>query len=135
VRNSERRLTGQQRAGRVIENLIGIFSPFAAMSSELQSRFGLERTPACRAQHGRLEILVRGARMTSEPLANRIALARRLTEAARPLLREHRKKQRRRLAERAISVVFEDEQVVEDGIATSKFTYVASHDHDFLGTA
>lgn len=48
---------------------------------------------------------------------------------------EVRNSERRRLAERAISVVFEDEQVVEDGIATSKFTYLASHDHDFLGTA
>ena len=113
-----------------IEKLIGIFSPFAAMSRELQLQFALERPPACSAQHGRLEILLRGGGITTEPIETRIALARRLTDAARPIVREQRKSRRRRLAERAISVVFEDEQVVDGGIATLRFTYVASHDHD-----
>ena len=114
----------------MIERLIGIFSPFAGMCRELQLHFGLVRAPACSATHGRLEILLRGGGNTTEPIEARIALARRLAEAVRPLLREQRKNRHRRLADRAISVVFEDEQVVDGGIATLRFTYVASHDHD-----
>lgn len=107
-----------------------MFSPYAAMSRELQSLFKLDRAPVCGAEHGRLEILIRGAGITDDALERRIAFARRLTEAARPLLRTHSKRKRRRYAERAIAVVFEDEKVVGEGIATSRFMYVASHDHD-----
>lgn len=111
-----------------------MFSPLAAMSKELQATLQLDRTPSCRREHGRLEILLRGGGMTEAPRDQQIALARRLTDAARPMLRAHRKRDHRRLAERAIAVVFEDEQVVSDGIATSRFTYLASHDHDSAGT-
>lgn len=73
---------------------------------------------------------MRGGGMTDAPLADRVALARRLTDAARPLLAAHRKREIRRLGGRAISVVFEDEQIVDHGVATSRFSYLASHDHD-----
>ena len=114
----------------MVESFLGMFSPYTAMSRELQSLLKLDRAPACRGDHGRFEILLRGSGITDAALENRVALARRLTEAARPLLRAHRKKKQRVFGDRAIAVVFEDEQVVEDGIATSRFTYVASHDHD-----
>lgn len=100
------------------------------MARELQYTLQLDRAPACRGDHGRLEILLRGTGLTDDALENRVAFARRLTDAARPLLRAHRKREPRRFADRAIAVVFEDEQVVEGGIATSRFTYVASHDND-----
>ena len=73
---------------------------------------------------------MRGGGLTEAPLPERLALARRITGAARPLLAAHRKREIRRLAGRAISVAFEDEQIVEDGVATSRFSYLASHDHD-----
>lgn len=107
-----------------------MFSRYSAMARELQYTLQLDRAPACRGDHGRLEILLRGTGLTDDALENRVAFARRLTDAARPLLRAHRKREPRRFADRAIAVVFEDEQVVEGGIATSRFTYVASHDND-----
>ena len=118
------------QASGLVESFIGMFSPYMAMSRDLQAMFQLQRPPACRADHGRLEILLRGVGMTDEPLEQRVSLARRLTEAARPLLRAHSKHKHRRFAERAIAVVFEDEQVVGEGIATSRFSYLASHDYE-----
>jgi hypothetical protein len=112
----------------MIDAVTGLFYPFTDISSELQQTFRLERAPACRSEHGRLEILLRGAGITDQPLEQRLALARSLTDAIRPLLRRRSKREHRRLAERAISVVFEDEAVVGEGIATSRFSYLASHD-------
>jgi hypothetical protein len=68
--------------------------------------------------------------MTDRPVEQRIDLAQRLTDAARPLLRLQRKRTQRRQAERAIAVVFEDEQLIGNAIATSRFTVLASHDMD-----
>lgn len=65
--------------------------------------------------------------MTDAPMERRVALARRLDDAARPLLRDEGRR-RRRYADRAISIVFEDEQIAGEGIATSRFTYVARFD-------
>jgi len=109
----------------MIDSLVNLFSPYTALSKELQAMFQLARLPACRAEHGRLEILIRGAGMTAEPLSDRITLAHRLVDAARPLLRAHRKREGRRHADRAIAISFEDEQVIDGGIATTKFSYVA----------
>ena len=114
----------------MVESLIGIFSPYADLSRGLQETLRLDRLPACRRDHGRLEILLRGAELTDRTLEERITLAQQLTDAARPLLRLHRKREQRRYAERAIAVVFEDEQVVNSGIATMRFTFLASHDTD-----
>jgi hypothetical protein len=114
----------------VIQSFLGIFTPYADLSRGLQETLQLDRLPACRNEHGRLEILLRGAGLTDQPLESRIDLAQRITNAARPLLRLHRKREHRRYAERAIAVVFEDEQVVGSAIATMKFTFLASHDTD-----
>lgn len=110
----------------MIDSLIEMFSPFSTLSKELQAMFQLERPPSCRAEHGRLEILVRGAGITERPLDERVELAHRLVDAARPLLHADSKRERRRYADRAIAVNFEDEQVMQYGIATSRFTYVAA---------
>lgn len=120
----------RERSEGMVDSFLGMFSPFTAISRELQSTLQLDRLPACRSDHGRLEILLRGGGMTADTMENRIALARRLTEAARPILRARRKREHRRLADRAMAVVFEDEQIVADGIATSRFTFLASHDFD-----
>lgn len=114
----------------MIDSLVNIFSPYTALSKELQAIFQLPRLPACRAEHGRLTILIRGAGMTAEPLPDRIMLAHRIVDAARPLLRAHRKREGRRHAERAIAISFEDEEVIEGGIATTRFSYVALMGHD-----
>jgi hypothetical protein len=63
-------------------------------------------------------------------MEQRVELARQVTATARPLLRVHSKRDRRRYANRAIAVIFEDETVVGDGIATSRFSFVASHDSE-----
>jgi hypothetical protein len=128
--SDERRLRRQQNPGGIVDRIIGMFSPFTSISRELQSMFQLDRPPACRAEHGRFEILLRGAGMTAQPVDQRVALANELTDAVRPILRAEHKRKYRRYAERAISVVFEDEQVAGEGIATSRFSYVASFDHD-----
>ena len=60
----------------------------------------------------------------------RVTLASQLTDAVRPMLRAEHKRQYRRYAERAIAIVFEDEQVIGSGIATTAFTYIASVDHE-----
>jgi hypothetical protein len=120
----------RDRSGGLVERFLGMFSPYAAMSRELQAVLQLDRTPSCRSDHGRLEILLRGAGLASESMENRIDLALRLAEAARPLLRSQRKGEQRRLASRAVAVVFEDEAIVGNGIATTRFTYLASHDND-----
>jgi hypothetical protein len=114
----------------LIDTIMGLFNPYNSVARELQAAFRLERPPACRVQHGRLEIVVRGAAMTSAPVEQRVALARQFTAMARPLLRAHSKRDRRRYASRAIAVIFEDETIVGDGIATSRFTFLASHDSD-----
>lgn len=119
-----------RRSSGIVESFLGIFSPYADLSRGLQETLQLDRLPACRSDHGRLEILLRGAGMTERPLEERITLAQQLTNAARPLLRMHRKRDRRRYADRAIAVVYEDEQVASAGIATMKFTFLASHDTD-----
>ncbi len=120
----------RSRVGDLVETVVGIFSPLAGVAKDLQGALQLDRSLWCGKEHGRLEILMRGGGLTDAPLPERIALARKLTEAARPLLAEHRKREIRRLADRAIAVVFEDEQIIGDGVATSRFTYLASHDHD-----
>jgi hypothetical protein len=112
------------------DSFLGIFSPYGDLSRDLQETLQLSRAPSCRSDHGRLEILLRGMGMTDRPVEERIALALNLTHAARPLLRMHRKRDRRRQAERAIAVVFEDEAIVGGGLATTRFTYLASHDTD-----
>jgi hypothetical protein len=114
----------------MIESFVGMFSPYSELSRGLQETLQLSRLPSCRNDHGRLEILLRGAGMTDRPVDERVSLAQRLTHAARPLLRMHRKREKRRQAERAIAVVFEDEMILGNGIATTKFTYLASHDAD-----
>ncbi|MEO7218839.1 MAG: hypothetical protein ABI026_11650 [Gemmatimonadaceae bacterium] len=114
----------------MVESFIGMFSPYADLSRGLQETLRLDRLPACRSDHGRLEILLRGAGLTDRPLEERIAVAQQITDAARPLLRLHRKREHRRYAERAIAVVFEDEQLASAGIATMRFTFLASHDTD-----
>ncbi len=133
MRNSDPLAERLTHSGGMVEKFLGMFSPFMAMSRELQSMLQLQRPPACRAEHGRLEMLLRGAGITGQPLEQRVALARRLAEAARPLLRANSKRKQRRYAERAIAVVFEDEAIVDDGIATSRFSYVASHDYEAGG--
>ncbi len=128
VRSSDPRAARLAHSGGMVEKFLGMFSPFTAISRELQAMLQLERQPAFRAEHGRLEILLRGSGITEQPQDQRIAIARRVTDAARPLLRVISNRQRRRYAERAIAVVFEDETIVDGGIATSRFSYVASHD-------
>jgi len=122
-----------KRPGGIVDTMLGIFSPLAGVAKDLQLSLHLDRTLWCRTEHGRLEIVMRGGGLTDDPLPERIALARKLTDAARPVLAAHRKRQIRRLAGRAIAVVFEDEQIVDDGVATSRFSYLASHDHDDRG--
>jgi hypothetical protein len=107
-----------------------MFSPHTELSRQLQSMLTLDRAPSCSSDHGRLEILLRGSGMTDQSLESRVTLAQKLTDTARPLLRDKDKREHRRFAERAIAVVFEDEQVAGNGIATSRFTYVASVEHD-----
>jgi hypothetical protein len=120
----------EQPGSGVIDGIMAMFAPFTALSKQLQSIFQLERPPALRVEHGRLGILIRGTGVSDDPLADRIALAHQITEATRPLLRQYSKRERRRYADRAIAVSFEDEQVMETGIATSRFTYVALMPHD-----
>ena len=114
----------------VIDGIVAMFAPFTALSKQLQAIFQLERPPAVRVEHGRLGILIRGTGVSEEPMADRITLAHQITEATRPLLRQYSKRERRRYADRAIAVSFEDEQVTETGIATSRFTYVALTPHE-----
>ena len=114
----------------MVEKLIGMFSPYADLSRGLQETLQLDRLPTCRNDHGRLEILLRGAGLTDRTLEERVTVAQQITNAARPLLRLHRKREHRRYAERAIAVVFEDEQIASSGIATMRFTFLASHDND-----
>ncbi len=114
----------------MIEGIVAMFAPFTALSKQLQTLFQLERPPAVRKEHGRLEILLRGTGMTDAPISERVATAHQISDAARPLIREHRKREHRRYADRAIAVSFEDEQVMDAGIATSRFTYVALMPHD-----
>ncbi len=121
------RVQRRDPSGGIVETILGIFLPFASISRELQSVFNLDRAPGCRAEHGRFEILIRGAGMTAESMERRVALAHGLDEAVRPLLRDEGRR-RRRYAERAIAIVFEDEQIVGAGIGTSRFTYVARMD-------
>ncbi|MEO7042938.1 MAG: hypothetical protein ABI035_11810 [Gemmatimonadaceae bacterium] len=116
--------------GGIIGTVVGMFSPLAGFARDLQETLQLDRSLWCRREHGRLEIVMRGGGLTDAPLADRVALARRITDAARPLLADHRKREIRRLAGRAISVAFEDELIVNEGVATSRFSYLASHDHD-----
>ena len=116
----------------VVESILAMFSPYSQVAKQIRTRFGLERAPSCRFVHGRLELLIRGAGVTEQPVADRIVMARALVAELRPLLRDHSKREARRGADRAIAVVFEDEQVVGDGIATSRFSYLASHDRDGL---
>lgn len=121
--------SGDARGG-VVESIIGIFLPYTRIGRQVQAAFNLERTPGCRADHGRFELLIRGAGMTDRPLEERVALAHQLTDVVRPLLRAERKRQLRRFGERAIAIAYEDEQVEANGIATSRFTYVGSVEHD-----
>lgn len=121
------------RGAGVVASVLGMFSPFSRMSRELQERLQLDRAPSCRVDRGRLEILVRGAGMTDAAVDSRVALAQRLTSAARPLLLAQRKRAHKRYAARAIAVVFEDEAIAQNGIATTRFTFVASHDSDAAG--
>lgn len=114
----------------MIDGIVAMFAPFTSLSRQLQAVFQLQRPPAVRAEHGRLEILIRGTGMTEEPLGDRVSLAHQITEATRPLLRQYSKRERRRYADRAIAVSFEDENVMATGIATSRFTYVALMPHE-----
>lgn len=107
-----------------------MFAPFTALGKQLQALFQLDRPPAVRAEHGRLEILIRGTGMTDDPVDTQVALASQITDAARPLLLQHRKREHRRYADRAIAVSFEDERVMATGLATSRFTYVALIPHE-----
>ena len=116
--------------GGIIGTVLDMFSPLAGFAKDLQETLHLDRSLWCRTEHGRLEIVMRGGSLTDAPMAERLALARRITVAARPILADHRKREIRRLAGRAISVAFEDEQIVDDGVAMSRFSYLASHDHD-----
>jgi hypothetical protein len=117
-------------ADGVLDGIVAVFAPFTGVSKQLQAIFQLERPPAVRKGRGRLEILLRGTGMTDAPMPERVALAHQIADAARPLIRQHGKRQRRRYADRAIAVSFEDEQVMDAGIATSKFTYVALMPHE-----
>ena len=120
----------QPSAHGLIDRVVAVFAPFTATSRQLQSIFQLERPPAVRRERGRLEILLRGTGMTDAPLSDRVATAHQITDAARPLLRQHSKRGRRRYADRAIAVIFEDEKAMETGIATARFTYVALMPHE-----
>jgi hypothetical protein len=114
----------------IVESIIGMFSPFTHIGRQIQGAFNLERTPACRAEHGRFELLIRGGGITDLRLEQRVSLAHQLTDTVRPLLGAESKKKHRLYGARAIAIVFEDEQVTANGIATSRFTYVASVEHD-----
>jgi len=114
----------------VIDGIVAMFAPFTGLAKQLQAIFQLDRPPAIRKEHGRLEILLRGTGMTDAPMSERVATAHQISDAARPLISQHRKREHRRFAERAIAVSFEDEQVMDAGIATSRFTYVALMPHD-----
>lgn len=120
----------ERSANGVIDRIVAVFAPFTVLSKQLQTIFQLERPPAVRKEHGRLEILLRGTGMTDAPLSDRVTTAHQITDAARPLLRQHSKRERRRYADRAIAVSFEDEKVMDTGIATSRFTYVALMPHE-----
>jgi hypothetical protein len=117
------------RRDRLIDGIVGMFAPFTALSKQLQTIFQLERPPAMRKERGRLEILLRGTGMTEAPISERIATAQQISDAARPLLLQQRKRDHRRYADRAIAVSFEDEKAMDSGIATSRFTYVALMPH------
>jgi hypothetical protein len=128
--NGRPRRKTQTSTGGVIEEFISAFSPFAKLSKELQATLRLDRAPSCRTEHGRLVIVLRGGGLTDQPLEAKIALAEQFAAAARPLLAESSRREHRRYAERAISVGFEDEIVIRAGIATTRFTFLASHDKD-----
>jgi hypothetical protein len=117
------------RRDRLIDGIVGMFAPFTALSKQLQTIFQLERPPALRKERGRLEILLRGTGMTEAPISERIATAQQISDAARPLLLQQRKRDHRRYADRAIAISFEDETAMDSGIATSRFTYVALMPH------
>lgn len=130
LRSSGDGIQRSDERGGIVESIIGMFSPYTHIARQVQAMFNIERAPGCRAEHGRFELVIRGAGMTDRPIAERVAFALQLTDAVRRLLRAESKRKYRRYGERAIAIAFEDEQVAANGIATSRFTYVASVEHD-----
>jgi len=107
-------------------NLRRIFLPHADIADLLQAHFGFPRRPACRTQHGRFEVTVRGAGVTSQSVEQCVALAEAIAVTVRPLLTASHRHITRRSARYALRVTFEDERVVGHGVATSSLSYVAT---------
>lgn len=110
----------------MIRKLRRIFLPHADIADVLQAQFALPRRPACRTQHGRFEVTVRGAALSAQPVERCVALAEAIAAAVRPLLAESHRSITRRSARYALRVTFEDERIVGRGVATTSVSYVAT---------
>jgi hypothetical protein len=113
----------------VMERVMNVFRPFSGVANILQAQFGWARPPRCRLDHGRMEITVRGAQLAHQRVEDNVMLAQHIASVARPqlvaLVESTGRKGRGRLDLRAITVIFEDEAIVDGGIMNVRFSYVA----------
>lgn len=114
----------------MINAVIRLFMPFGEVSDALQKEFAFARPPACSKNRSRLQITIRGAGLTDESISVRLDLAVRLARSARPVLRASTTRDLRRRAGRAILIVFEDEKIVDGGVATARFSFLAPTAHE-----
>ena len=101
------------------------FFPFRLLGEQIQHEVGLSAPAACREDHGRLEVLIRGEGLSRADDDSVVRRAIDVTRAARQHAARSSQRRVSRKAKRAIVVIFEDELLHSGAVLTSRKTYVA----------